>query len=57
LNLKRGDWESTQEQPVIQRWKITKEEVWKAFRFGNVALEENPDVRIFLVIKKWKLKI
>jgi hypothetical protein len=57
LNLKRGDWESTQEQPVIQRWKITKEEVWKAFRFGNVALEENPYVRIFLVIKKWKLKI
>ena len=24
LNLKREDWESTQEQPVIQRWKVTK---------------------------------
>jgi len=27
LNLKRGDWESTQQQPVIQRWKIAREEV------------------------------
>jgi hypothetical protein len=27
------------------------EEVWKAFRFGNVALKENPLVRVFLVNK------
>lgn len=27
------------------------EEVWNAFRFGNVALKENHQVRIFLVNK------
>lgn len=27
------------------------EEVWNAFRFGNVALKENPEVRVFLVNK------
>jgi integrase len=36
LNLKRGDWESTQEQPVIQRWKITKEEVKAMYAHGNL---------------------
>jgi hypothetical protein len=36
LNLKRGDWESTQEQPVIQRWKITKEEVKAMYSHGNL---------------------
>jgi sulfur relay (sulfurtransferase) complex TusBCD TusD component (DsrE family) len=27
------------------------EEVWNAFRFGNIALEENHAVRVFLVNK------
>lgn len=27
LNLKHGDWESTQQQPVIQRIKLTKDDV------------------------------
>lgn len=36
LNLKRGDWESTQEQPVIQRWKITKEDVKAMYAHGNL---------------------
>lgn len=27
------------------------EEVWNAFRFGNVALKENNEVRVFLVNK------
>jgi integrase len=36
LNLKRGDWESTQEQPVVQRWKITKEEVKAMYSHGNL---------------------
>jgi hypothetical protein len=36
LNLKRGDWESTQEQPVIQRWKISKEEVKAMYAHGNL---------------------
>ena len=27
------------------------EEVWNAFRFGNVALKENHTVRVFLVNK------
>jgi integrase len=36
LNLKRGDWESTQEQPVIQRWKVTKEEVKAMYSHGNL---------------------
>jgi hypothetical protein len=36
LNLKRGDWESTQEQPVIQRWKITREEVKAMYSHGNL---------------------
>jgi len=34
--LKRGDWESTQEQPVVQRWKITKEEVKAMYSHGNL---------------------
>ncbi|MCW4003440.1 MAG: site-specific integrase [Candidatus Bathyarchaeota archaeon] len=36
LALKRGDWESTQEQPVIQRWKITREEVKALYAHGNL---------------------
>jgi integrase len=36
LNLKRGDWESTQEQPVIQRWKMTKEDVKALYAHGNL---------------------
>ena len=36
LALKRGDWESTQQQPVIQRWKITKEEVKAMYSHGNL---------------------
>jgi len=36
LNLKRGDWKSTQEQAVIQRWKITKEEVKAMYAHGNL---------------------
>jgi integrase len=36
LALKRGDWESTQQQPVIQRWKITKEEVKAMYAHGNL---------------------
>ena len=36
LNLKRGDWESTQEQPVIQRWKVTKDEVKAMYSHGNL---------------------
>jgi peroxiredoxin family protein len=27
------------------------EEVWNAFRFGNIALKENHEVRVFLVNK------
>src|SRR3990170_2672780 len=36
LSLKRGDWQSTQEQSVIQRWKITKEEVKTLYAHGNL---------------------
>ena len=36
LALKRGDWESTKPQPVIQRWKITKEEVKAMYSHGNL---------------------
>jgi integrase len=36
LNLKRGDWESTQQQQVIQRWKITKEDVKAMYGHGNL---------------------
>lgn len=36
LALKRGDWESTQQQPVIQRWKITREEVKALYSHGNL---------------------
>lgn len=38
LALKRGDWESTQQQPVIQRWKITKEEVKAMYSHGNLRV-------------------
>ena len=36
LNLKRGDWESKQQQQVIQRWKVTKEEVKALYSHGNL---------------------
>lgn len=36
LNLKRGDWESTQQQQVIQHWKITKEDVKAMYAHGNL---------------------
>jgi len=36
LNLKRGDWESTLETSVLQRWKINKEDV-KAM-YGHASL-------------------
>jgi len=36
LNLKRGDWESTQQQQVIQRWKLTKDEVKALYAHGNL---------------------
>ena len=36
LNLKRGDWESTQQQQVIQRWKISKEDVKAMYSHGNL---------------------
>lgn len=36
LNLKRGDWESTQQQQVIQRWKTTKEDVKAMYKHGNL---------------------
>jgi hypothetical protein len=36
LNLKRGDWESTQQQQVIQRWKVTKEDVKALYSHGNL---------------------
>jgi site-specific recombinase XerD len=36
LNLKRGDWESTLETSVIQRWKITKEDVKAMYGHANL---------------------
>jgi integrase len=36
LNLKRGDWESTQQQPVITRWKVTREEVKAMYAHANL---------------------
>lgn len=36
LNLKRGDWESTQQQQVVQRWKATKEDVKSFYSHGNL---------------------
>ena len=36
LALKRSDWESTQQQPVIQRMKITKEDVKAMYAHGNL---------------------
>lgn len=36
LNLKRGDWESTQQQQVIQRWKITREDIKAMYGHGNL---------------------
>ena len=36
LYLKRGDWESTQQQQVIQRRKIGKEEVKAMYSHGNL---------------------
>ena len=35
LSLKRGDWENTQEQEIIQKPKITKEEVKAMYSHGN----------------------
>lgn len=36
LNLKRGDWESTQQQPVIQRLKLTRDDVKAMYSHGNL---------------------
>src|SRR3990170_2544937 len=36
LALKRGDWESTQQQQVIQHWKVTKEDVKALYSHGNL---------------------
>lgn len=36
LFLKRGDWESTQQQPVIQRMKLTKDDVKAMYSHGNL---------------------
>jgi hypothetical protein len=36
LFLKRGDWESTQQQPVIQRMKLTKYDVKAMYSHGNL---------------------
>lgn len=36
LFLKRGDWESTQQQPVIQRLKLTKEDIKALYSHGNL---------------------
>jgi site-specific recombinase XerD len=35
LNLKRGDWESTQTQQVVHRMKLTKEDVKSMYSHGN----------------------
>ena len=36
LNLKRGDWETTQTQQVVQRLKLTKEDVKSMYSHGNL---------------------
>jgi integrase len=36
LSLKRGDWESTQKQHVVQRSKTTKEDVKSMYSHGNL---------------------
>ena len=36
LYLKRGDWESTQQQPVIQRLKLAKEDIKAMYSHGNL---------------------
>lgn len=36
LNLKRGDWESTQQQPIIQRLKLTKDDIKAMYSHGNL---------------------
>ena len=36
LFLKRGDWESTQQQPVIQRMKLDRDEVKAMYSHGNL---------------------
>ncbi len=36
LALKRGDWESTQQQQVIQRMKLTKDDVKAMYSHGNL---------------------
>ena len=36
LNLKRGDWESTQTQQVVHRIKLTKEDVKSMYSHGNL---------------------
>ncbi len=36
LFLKRGDWESTQQQPIIQRMKLAKDDVKAMYSHGNL---------------------
>ena len=36
LALKRGDWKSTQETEVIQRWKITQDDVKRMYAHANL---------------------
>jgi hypothetical protein len=36
LFLKRGDWESTQQQPIIQRMKISKDDIKAMYAHGNL---------------------
>ena len=36
LNLKRGDWKSTQETEVIQRWKVTQDDVKRMYAHANL---------------------
>ena len=36
LALKRGDWKSTQETEVIQRWKVTQDDVKRMYAHANL---------------------
>ena len=36
LFLKRGDWESTQQQPIIHRLKLTKDDIKAMYSHGNL---------------------
>jgi hypothetical protein len=36
LNLKRGDWASTLPQQVIQKFKLTKEDIKQMYAHGNL---------------------